>query len=374
MQTFRGNRTGWQQVRLLGGFGFLPTSLSFLRVAGDNYEYSALDCARDRAGACAGVAHMCKLLGEIEQADKELNDARQRYKNALDFYQKALDFYPQEEDRAQYSEKYSMEHCTRDRAGACVGAAHICKLLGEIEQADKELDDALQHYDAALGFYLQASDFYQQILDSYQQAGDRVQYRKEYNAEDCARDRARASSEAAHVYEVMSASTMEPSRKRLGKALKHYDTALGHYKAKQDLMGIASVCRVRGDVLKGRQKWNDALRNYTEALDLYLQAQASLSKFQEQENLAGQAYTYQAIGDVLNARKGSNDLENALQNYEQALLLYRRLGDIVGRADVYKAMGDVQKELAELGKTSEDYRASYREALNLLPRRWKQAR
>lgn len=93
------------------------------------------------------------------------------------------------------------------------------------------------------------------------------------------------------------------------------------------------VCRVTGDVQQQCEDWEAALQRYEQARSFY----------QQQENLSGQAYAYQAMGDVLKARKNSDDLERALQNYKLALPFYGKAADFSGQAYVYHAMADIYR-------------------------------
>ena len=72
----------------------------------------------------------------------------------------------------------------------------------------------------------------------------------------------------------------------------------------------------------------DALDNYDKAIVLY----------QSAKNRLGEANTLKAIGDVLQFLKQSQD---ALNRYETAIDIYRQVGDRLGEANTLKAIGDV---------------------------------
>ncbi|MCY7408326.1 MAG: tetratricopeptide repeat protein, partial [Alkalinema sp. CAN_BIN05] len=75
----------------------------------------------------------------------------------------------------------------------------------------------------------------------------------------------------------------------------------------------------------------DALENYDQALVLY----------QSSKNRQGEANTLQAIGDVLQFLDQSQD---ALNRYETAIEIYRQVGDRLGEANTLKAIGDLEED------------------------------
>ena len=74
-----------------------------------------------------------------------------------------------------------------------------------------------------------------------------------------------------------------------------------------------------------------------EAWDAYEQA---LALFRQVGDRLGEANVRKAMGDVQQFRK---DMQAALQSYEQALALFRQVGSSLGEANVLQAMGDVQQ-------------------------------
>jgi tetratricopeptide (TPR) repeat protein len=97
-----------------------------------------------------------------------------------------------------------------------------------------------------------------------------------------------------------------------------------------------------------RAEWFLAVEYYNEALKL----------FKEIGDRLGEANVLQAIGDVQQFRKESNA---ALESYNEALKLFKEIGDRLGEANVRKAIGDVQQFRDERDAALE----SYNEALKL---------
>ena len=92
----------------------------------------------------------------------------------------------------------------------------------------------------------------------------------------------------------------------------------------------------------------DALDNYDKAIVLY----------QSAKNRLGEANTLKAIGDVLQFLKQSQD---ALNRYETAIDIYRQVGDRLGEANTLKAIGDVLQFL----KQSQDALNRYETAIDI---------
>ena len=86
----------------------------------------------------------------------------------------------------------------------------------------------------------------------------------------------------------------------------------------------------------------DALDNYDKAIVLY----------QSAKNRLGEANTLKAIGDVLQFLKQSQD---ALNRYETAIDIYRQVGDRLGEANTLQAIGDVLQFLDQRQKALDRY-------------------
>src|SRR5579859_18045 len=95
-------------------------------------------------------------------------------------------------------------------------------------------------------------------------------------------------------------------------------------------------------------RWDDALRQYHQALTL----------FQQVGDRLGEANTRQAIGDV---QQFQADYAAALDSYQQALTLFQQVGDRLGEANTRKAIGDVQQFQADYAAALD----SYQQALTL---------
>ncbi len=103
-----------------------------------------------------------------------------------------------------------------------------------------------------------------------------------------------------------------------------------------------------GDVQQFRKETDAALESYNEALKLFRQVGDKL----------GEANVRKAIGDVQQFRK---ETDAALESYNEALKLFRQVGDKLGEANVLQAIGDVQQFRKETDAALE----SYNEALKL---------
>jgi tetratricopeptide (TPR) repeat protein len=90
----------------------------------------------------------------------------------------------------------------------------------------------------------------------------------------------------------------------------------------------AEICYWKGQAKFRFYLAAEALENYEQALGL----------FREIGDRLGEANTLRAVGDVLQFKKRSDE---ALENYQQALGLYREIGDRLGEAYTLKAVGDV---------------------------------
>jgi len=119
-------------------------------------------------------------------------------------------------------------------------------------------------------------------------------------------------------------------------AAEHFKTALNLYRllaqspssTPEAVLGEANVLRAQGDVLAFMDQRDEALGRYEQALALYRAVGDRL----------GEANVLKAQGDVL-AFMAQRD--EALGRYEQALALYRAVGDRLGEANVLRSQGDV---------------------------------
>jgi tetratricopeptide (TPR) repeat protein len=89
--------------------------------------------------------------------------------------------------------------------------------------------------------------------------------------------------------------------------------------------------------------------NVKQALEAYEEA---IGIYREVGDRLGEANTLKAIGDVLQFLKRSTE---ALQNYEQAIGIYREVGDRLGEANTLKAIGDVLQFLKRSTEALQNY-------------------
>jgi tetratricopeptide (TPR) repeat protein len=108
------------------------------------------------------------------------------------------------------------------------------------------------------------------------------------------------------------------------------------------------VLRAIGDVQQFRKEMDAALASYEQALML----------FRVVGDRLGEANVLRAIGDVQQFRQ---EVDAALASYEQALMLFRAVGARLGEANVLRAIGDVQQFRQE----ADTALASYEQALML---------
>ncbi len=139
-------------------------------------------------------------------------------------------------------------------------------------------------------------------------------------------------------------------------ALEHLTAALRLYRLLADsarttpeaVTGEANVLKAQGDVLAFLDQRDEALARYQEALTL----------FRAVGDRLGEANVLKAQGDVLYFLKQTDE---ALARYQEALTLFRAVGARLGEANVLQAQGDV---LAFLDQRDEAL-ARYQEALTL---------
>jgi tetratricopeptide (TPR) repeat protein len=88
----------------------------------------------------------------------------------------------------------------------------------------------------------------------------------------------------------------------------------------------ANTLKAIGDVLQFKDRRDEALENYKQAIAIYGEVGARL----------GEANTLKAIGDVLQFKKRSDE---ALENYKQAIAIYGEVGARLGEANTLQAIG-----------------------------------
>jgi tetratricopeptide (TPR) repeat protein len=93
---------------------------------------------------------------------------------------------------------------------------------------------------------------------------------------------------------------------------------------------------------------DEALENYTQAIGIYREVGARL----------GEANTLQAIADVLQFKDRRDE---ALENYTQAIGIYREVGDRLGEANTLQAIADV----LQFKKRSDEALENYTQAIGI---------
>ena len=105
---------------------------------------------------------------------------------------------------------------------------------------------------------------------------------------------------------------------------------------------IAAVLYWRGQARFRGYRNDEALENYEQAIGL----------FRDVGDRLGEANTLKAIGDVL---QFLDRRDEALENYEQAIGLFRDVGSRLGEANTLKAIGDVLQFLKRNDEALENY-------------------
>jgi tetratricopeptide (TPR) repeat protein len=88
-----------------------------------------------------------------------------------------------------------------------------------------------------------------------------------------------------------------------------------------------------------------ARASYEQALPLYRQV----------GDVLGEANCIQSLGDIALAR---SDHEVARASYEQALPLYRQVGDVLGEANCIKSLGDIARAQDDAAVACQRYHAA----------------
>ncbi len=125
----------------------------------------------------------------------------------------------------------------------------------------------------------------------------------------------------------------------------------------QNLVGDA--LKAQGDVLQFLDQRSEALANYEQALTIY----------REVGDRLGEANTLKAQGDVLQFLKQSRE---ALANYEQALTIYREVGARLGEANTLQAIGRLRFAEGDRQGTVQKFEAAL-EIYRQIGDRWSQA-
>ena len=114
-----------------------------------------------------------------------------------------------------------------------------------------------------------------------------------------------------------------------GKAA--FEEAIELYREFGDRHGEANTLQAIGDVLQFKKRTDEALESYQQAIDIYRTVGDRL----------GEANTLQAIGDVLQFKKRTDE---ALDSYQQAIDIYRTVGASLGEANALQGLASLEED------------------------------
>ncbi len=190
---------------------------------------------------------------------------------------------------------------------------------GHFYYSDQQWDEALKHYQQALDFYTKAVD-------------TRAENARVFYTE------AEITAGQAKVYVGMAdVQRFRPDRD-LEAALDYYqhayDLSVGmDEKGVDNLLAQAHRLHEIGEVLRLQERLEAALESYSKALAIF----QGFGYYQDM------AYVHRSMAAAL-AQLSPNQKEAAIEHYQQALELLPGEGDPAGRAEMCKALGDLQRE------------------------------
>src|SRR5215472_1697355 len=135
-----------------------------------------------------------------------------------------------------------------------------------------------------------------------------------------------------------------------------FGSALRLAEAAQDDRRLARAQEDLADIALARSDHEEARARYEQAVPLYRQV----------GNVLGEANCIKRLGDIALAR---SDHERGRARYEQALTLYRQVGNVLGEANYIERLGDVAMRRSDHKGAQEHYEqalALYRQVGNVL--------
>ncbi|GAB4580308.1 MAG: hypothetical protein Fur0022_30480 [Anaerolineales bacterium] len=118
---------------------------------------------------------------------------------------------------------------------------------------------------------------------------------------------------------------MQQFRDDRDAALGSYAQALERFNSIGSVLGQANVLMAIGDVQQFRDDRDAALGSYAQALE----------RFNSIGSVLGQANVQQSLGKLYLQQEDESQYENGLNALDNALVLYRQIGDRVGQTNVY---------------------------------------
>ncbi len=112
--------------------------------------------------------------------------------------------------------------------------------------------------------------------------------------------------------------------------------------SRNDADAEAKCAESLGDIALERSDHDQARERYEEALPLYRRV----------GDVLGEANCIRSLGDIALAR---SDHDQARERYEDALPLYRRVGDVLGEANCISSLGDIALERSDHDQARERY-------------------
>jgi tetratricopeptide (TPR) repeat protein len=335
-----------QQAQILGHIGQEQQSAGALADASETYR-RALAIAQEQ-GDLATLAELYTLLASLAEAQADWDTARAEYHHALDVYQELEQPLEQAATWARLGDMHRRAQQYADAAAAYENAralyhkhaqpmpeGDMLHRLGHVRGDLQDWDGALSWYDQAITLYNQydarsakieiyrsmetalrqakrrAADLAAATGDEFLDAGDMQ------NAERAYREALALYAEAEE--RVLQAQmqnqlgvTLE-AQQRLDQALEHYQAARLGFQEQEIPVAEIGVLTNIGDVERQREHWQEAEAAYRHAL--------ALNQSQDDDARAAELRNLLAL-----TREAQGDWEGAIDNFEQALLLSRRVG------------------------------------------------
>ncbi|WP_233153996.1 tetratricopeptide repeat protein [Scytonema sp. HK-05] len=180
----------------------------------------------------------------------------------------------------------------------------------------------------------------------YQQA--RISYEKTLQLYDALEGEAERQKQLWKAVSYHELGRVAQALREFEEARRNYQQALQIYIEFGDRYSCASTYHNLGAVAQALREFEEARRNYQQALQIYIE-------FGDRYSCA---VTYHELGRVAQALR---EFEEVRRNYQQALQIYIEFGDRYSSASTYHHLGRVAQDLREF----EEARRNYQQALQI---------